>query len=67
MTAMQELAQAQAVQFIPQVIMAGHDIGAMPRDELRNLAINAPFTLVGEAITLMAIIVDGAKREAGEL
>jgi hypothetical protein len=49
-------------QFIPQVIMAGHDLGLMTRDELRQLAIHSDDTPLGEATTRVAFLVDGAKR-----
>jgi hypothetical protein len=63
---MQELAQAQARPFIPQVIMAGHDIAAMPRSEVKALALGAP-RLLGEAITVVAWQVLRAQDQAGEL
>jgi hypothetical protein len=62
MTAMQRM-----LQFIPQVIMAGVDIGATPRAQLLDLAINSPHRKVGEAITLMFMWIDDAQRLADEI
>jgi hypothetical protein len=64
---MQELAEAQARQFIPQVIMAGHDIAAMPRGEVKALALGAPHRKLGEAITVVAWHVLRAQDRAEEI
>lgn len=51
------------IQSIPQVIMAGLDIGAMSRDELKAHVIHLGPSPASDAQTVVAMMVDGARRD----